>query len=426
VTHTRSAGPVGLRQVAMGGEVQYDHQVADGSSDQVPNHEMRLAEAASTGSREQLHMRLDRGRERSFQSLVLIAPEAGGKGQLAEHSAYRSLAVVCIVLHRLIFATERDAVAAVVVTVVPVPKRTNTFQQVVRLVYELMAEGAKVEESVMLDDLETGGEREVDVLITTAIAGIPFRIQIEATAQGEPPDVKWVEAELGKNKAVGTDKLVLVSESGFSKNARKKALANGAIPIAPEDMTSEDQVGEIVNRLGSVWPKTVALMPTEIAGVVLVDGVQAAAKDLTLDTWIVTEADEELGTVSEEIQRRFGANFQAICEQIGLSEIAGDVEAYFTLGMPDWIGSRDGTPFNSGLRWQPEESEPPEFHRLLEIQVRAKAAIAVTEIQLTHMKLDKFLVAYGTGDIGGNQTLLVVAEDGAGTKGALRVDDSDA
>jgi hypothetical protein len=43
------------------------------------------------------------------------------------------------------------------------PQRTNTFQQVVRLVHEhLAADGASVKESHMLVDEITGEDREVD------------------------------------------------------------------------------------------------------------------------------------------------------------------------------------------------------------------------------------------------------------------------
>jgi hypothetical protein len=292
-----------------------------------------------------------------------------------------------------------------------------------RLVCELMAEkGESVDESVMLVDRETGDEREVDVVIRGSIAGMPMRIGIETTARKKPADVKWVEAEVHKHQAVGTDKLILVSESGFTKRARTKALAKGAVPVQPEDFTSEDRIGEVVNRLGSVWPKEVALTPTKLVGWVLDhNGNTAQASDLDLTTLIVTEHGEELATISDEIRRRFDANFPAICDQIGLAEIAGDVEANFILGMPDWIGTRNSEQFHACLGWQPEESEPPQFHRLVEIKVAGRAAISVAEIELTHKKLGEFMVAYGEGAIGNSDAVVVFTEDENGGKGALQI-----
>ncbi|HEV7562119.1 MAG TPA: hypothetical protein VGO24_01330 [Solirubrobacterales bacterium] len=302
------------------------------------------------------------------------------------------------------------------------PRRTNTFQQVIKLVYELMADDAEVEESVMLKDYETDGEREVDVLITGDVGGFPLRVHIEATARAEPADVKWVEAELGKHRAVRTDHLVLVSESGFSKDAKQKAEANGATVIEPRDLTSEDSVGEVVNRLGSVWPKQIGLAPTAVEGIVYVNDAPAHANDLTLDTWIVADDGRELGSIREEIERRFNQNFAAVAEQIGLSEIAGDVEAYFTLLMVDWEGEWQGRVFPACLRWQPDPDKPPEFHQIVRLRVIGKAAISVDEVRLTHTKLGEFLVAYGTGEVGGKDTLVVFAETKDNERGAMRID----
>jgi hypothetical protein len=305
------------------------------------------------------------------------------------------------------------------------PRRTNTFQQVIKLVYELMADDdATVEESAMLPDCDTEGEREVDVLVTGQIAGVPMRIQIEATARAAPVDVKWVEAELEKHRAVRANQLILVSEAGFSKDAKTKAEVNNAIPIEPRDLGSEDAVGEVVNRLGSIWPKILSLTPTHISGIVQrPNGERAHATGLDLDTLIVTETGEELGTISDEIRRRLDARFPEVAEEIGLADIAGDVEAYFEAGMPNFVGTRDGEPFSACMRWQPDPSKEPEFHRIIEIRLKGKAAIAVSEIKLTHKKLGEFAISYGTGKIDGKDALFVATENEDGGKGTVRFAD---
>lgn len=307
------------------------------------------------------------------------------------------------------------------------PRRTNTFQQVVKLVYELMADNdATVEESAMLLDRDTDGKREVDVLVTGQIAGVPMRIQIEATAQAEPVDVKWVEAELEKHRAVRANQLILVSEAGFSKDAKTKAEVNNAIPIEPRDLGSEDAIGEVVNRLGSIWPKVLSLTPTHIAGVVRrPNGERVRATGLDLDTLIVTETGEELGTISDEIRRRLDARFPEVAEEIGLADIAGDIEAHFEAGMADFVGTRDGKPFTACMRWQPDPSKEPEFHHIVEIKLKGKAAISVSEIELTHKKLGEFAISYGAGKIDGKDALFVATENEDGGKGAIRFAEAD-
>jgi hypothetical protein len=59
------------------------------------------------------------------------------------------------------------------------PKRTNRFQRIVAIVHSHMSEGATVVEPVMVDAIRGGAKREVDVLITSVIAGHPIRIGVE-------------------------------------------------------------------------------------------------------------------------------------------------------------------------------------------------------------------------------------------------------
>ncbi len=113
----------------------------------------------------------------------------------------------------------------------------------------------------MLRDRVTGQEREVDVVITTEAAGHPVIVSVEASSTRRPATVEWVDRMTGKHAHLPTDKLVLVSEAGFAASAYESAEAKGALAIAPEDLASEDPAFSVVNRLPSIWPKTVSLVP---------------------------------------------------------------------------------------------------------------------------------------------------------------------
>ena len=67
---------------------------------------------------------------------------------------------------------------------------------------------------------------------------------------------------IGKHDELPTDKLVLVSETGFVKQAEKLAEAKGVILLSPTDLEKGDPAHTVVNRLRSIWPKTVALTPS--------------------------------------------------------------------------------------------------------------------------------------------------------------------
>ncbi len=105
------------------------------------------------------------------------------------------------------------------------PKRTNWFQQVVTLIHEQLAEGAVVTESKMLTDLETGADREVDVVIEQEVAGSKITIGVECTDLNHPATVEWVERMSGKHSKLPTDRLILLSRSGYTSNAQLKAAA---------------------------------------------------------------------------------------------------------------------------------------------------------------------------------------------------------
>lgn len=84
------------------------------------------------------------------------------------------------------------------VSLLHMPKRTNLFQRVVKILHENIAGDATVEESAMLRDSASESDREVDVVITTVITGQEIRIGVEATATSTPADVTWIDQMIGR------------------------------------------------------------------------------------------------------------------------------------------------------------------------------------------------------------------------------------
>jgi hypothetical protein len=105
-----------------------------------------------------------------------------------------------------------------------VPKRTNLFQEVVEILHRHMAVDATVEASALLTSRGTGTLREVDVVIRAKQAGHEVIVSVEAMARSRKADRKWVDEMVGKHADLPTSKLVLVSEKGFTKDARAREL----------------------------------------------------------------------------------------------------------------------------------------------------------------------------------------------------------
>jgi hypothetical protein len=120
------------------------------------------------------------------------------------------------------------------------PKRSNDFQKLVTLINGCLKTSGKVEESALLIDRLTGDEREVDVFISSSIGDYAVNVSVEVIDRGRKADLSWIDAMHGKHAHLPTDKLVLVSRSGFTRPAIKKAADLGIEVISFEEAFSTD------------------------------------------------------------------------------------------------------------------------------------------------------------------------------------------
>ncbi|APG25960.1 restriction endonuclease [Syntrophotalea acetylenica] len=112
------------------------------------------------------------------------------------------------------------------------PKRSNAFQQVVTLLHKQFKNNGIITESKFLCDSITGKLREVDIVIETKVTNYTVFLSIECIDHKRPATVEWVEKMIGKHQNLPTSRLVLVSKSGFTKNAEKKAQAYNAVTLS--------------------------------------------------------------------------------------------------------------------------------------------------------------------------------------------------
>ncbi len=103
------------------------------------------------------------------------------------------------------------------------PHRTNQFQRVIASIHSQLDNKAVVTESKMLQELTTGNEREVDIVIESDVSGCNIIVSIECTARSRPISVEWVERMWAKHRSLPTNKLILVSKSGYYRSALTKA-----------------------------------------------------------------------------------------------------------------------------------------------------------------------------------------------------------
>jgi hypothetical protein len=293
-----------------------------------------------------------------------------------------------------------------------VPKRTNLFQEVVTIVHEHLAEGSTREPSAMLENTRTGFLREVDVVLrVTTPPGYETVIAIEATKLGEPADVTWVEQMVGKHKNLRTDKVVLVSDLGFSAQARILAIAENMIPLTPEVLESDDDPAlSVLDSMRSLWPKHVTLTPQRARVDIDVPGSGIETIEAPWDLHVYAAEDDYVGLL-QVVKALIEANWVRLIDDIELANIAESMDAYATVSVgPGWTVGFEGEqrPFHV----ERTVDGTKELLRIDGMTVWAKIDITVSEIQLHRRRLAGIDVdyAFGEGFIGVEPVVVVVTE----------------
>jgi hypothetical protein len=142
------------------------------------------------------------------------------------------------------------------------PKRTNQFQQLIYAIHLQIGGVATVTESKFIHDRVTGDEREVDIVIETEAFPYHFTIGIECIGRGRRATVEWIEQMSAKHQNL-TDKLVLVSKTGFTRDAIRKAKTLGIETLTLNKAETVDWT-KVVGRLTRVYIALPQVWPTHI------------------------------------------------------------------------------------------------------------------------------------------------------------------
>lgn len=127
------------------------------------------------------------------------------------------------------------------------PKRFTPFQKLVLHIQRQLTSGHEVKESKLLRHHLTGDMREVDVVIRTQVGEHPITISIECMEHGRRAPVTWVEQMAKKHEHLPTNRLVLVSLSGFSQKARRLAAELDIEVYSPDEAVNVDWT-QVVGR----------------------------------------------------------------------------------------------------------------------------------------------------------------------------------
>ena len=131
------------------------------------------------------------------------------------------------------------------------PRRSYEFQRLIYLLHHQLHDRATVSESAMLPDRLGGKAQEVDILIEEPVGQITLRIGVEVRDRSRAADVGWIQEMRGKHEH-RTDKLILVSRTGFTKPALYEAQKFGIETMHLQEAIEADWAG-IVSKLKEVF-----------------------------------------------------------------------------------------------------------------------------------------------------------------------------
>lgn len=307
-------------------------------------------------------------------------------------------------------------------TIAKMPKRSNAFQRVVRLIHhQLAGVQCTVEESAMLVDELTGDSVEVDIVVKTSGASYPITIGVECTCREPRPGsskrpqrrratVEWVREMYGKHEHLHTDVLVLASEAGFTKGAATLAAKVGIRTLSFDDATRLNWSHEI-ETLTKLFLGRIDL--TYRGEAILEDGEHVRDQGAAVFDAKGLAVGSLLGVIGSLV------NHPSIREQAwakiphdGQGKLSVDYDA-IAADSPAWFLDRERGEERTKMRI-----------RSLHADVTVKRMTVPVEVK--QAAINAGLVAYGEGLFGDGRATLALLEDEDGHKtGSLLIAEAD-
>lgn len=239
-----------------------------------------------------------------------------------------------------------------------------------------------------------GGEREVDICVRGTVGGRPIVVCVECKDEKRRQGIQWIDRMHGTHKTLETNRLVLVSHSGFTKQARNKARAFGIDLLSLVDV-DDDSPERLFPDVQSLWAKTWTLNIDRVS--IVVDRVGDIPRHQVRafqDNEIFFDDGSTLGTAKQVADALIRSG--PINQKLG-SEGRND----HTFAVVGWR-----QPMILGRRLCLKQVESQTLLPILDFQVKAKCTITVDEFPLRHGLYGEIRVAWGEGTIDGKDAIL--------------------
>ena len=266
----------------------------------------------------------------------------------------------------------------------------------------------------MMIDLLTGTPREVDVLMTGNVGGYELYVSIECRDHKRPQGVGWVQEMQAKHRELKTNALVLVSSSGFTKEAQVKAASYDIELVVPGE-AEQVAARRVVGKLNALWYKQVELTATSIRvdidegdlralALVRPGGIDSSGIDAG-QAPIYDGDGNECGTLLDMVSK--------LLNGLDVNDLLRDAtggENGFTVVVPEPVLTHEEDGVSSSPYLSDTTDGVATRLRIVSVEISGIAKVGVAEVSLAHTNIRGTDASYGAAAIGDSELVLVVTE----------------
>jgi hypothetical protein len=276
------------------------------------------------------------------------------------------------------------------------PKRSTPIQAIVRLVRQHFAQpGVTITESKELRDAVLGIDREVDIVIEGELDGEPMVISVEVIEHGRPATLPWVEQILRKHRNLPTNRLLLVSKSGFSPKAvaAVEHEAGRVQALTPEVIEVDGEV-----KVKSLFVDAINYSPTNCTVFVRPTRIPVAGEPL-ID--IYSKEGDLLGPLAYLVQDALGLDeVRRRLSFIAHEHPEKDQVKAFSIGIAI-----------SQLDYYLRQNETGHLHLIEELEIWGDFSVSQTEVPLSLTRLGERIYGAAEAPIAGRPAVWVGTTD---------------
>ena len=225
-------------------------------------------------------------------------------------------------------------------------------------------------------------------------------ISIECRDSKRPADVSWIEEMKSKHERLATSELILVSRSGFTKQAIEIAQKYGIKPFALKDL-KEDSIKKLFGNSGSLWAKSFSLSTTKVMiGLMETNGLPEEFVVVHPDIAIFNNKGEEIASVKELVTYILHLH-QVVMD---LAKMGDESHKGFEIRL-DF--PKDG--FGNPLCLEKKESRI--LRRMRFLHIIGSCNFTVSELRLKSSMLKDVRVDWGIESFFGKPAMIVATKD---------------